>query len=85
MWSVLTLTPMLNTPRIPTIKAIRLPGAKTYGVSVGDYTFFDGPLSGLTVGTGGRFTGSSYGDPANSFKVGSYTVVDALVRYDWHE
>lgn len=47
-----------------------------------DYTFFDGPLSGLTLGTGGRYTGSSYGDPANSFKVGSYTVVDALVRYD---
>ena len=47
-----------------------------------DYTFFDGPLSGLTLGTGGRYTGSSYGDPANSFKVGSYTVVDAVVRYD---
>lgn len=47
-----------------------------------DYTFFDGPLSGLTLGTGSRYTGSSYGDPANSFKVGSYTVVDALVRYD---
>ncbi|HCQ3811857.1 TPA: ferrichrome porin FhuA [Escherichia coli] len=47
-----------------------------------DYTFFDGPLSGLTLGTGGRYTGSSYGDPANSFKVVSYTVVDALVRYD---
>ncbi|EKY2693029.1 ferrichrome porin FhuA [Escherichia coli] len=47
-----------------------------------DYTFFDGPLSGLTLGTGGRYTGSSYGDPANSFKVGSYTVVDALVHYD---
>ncbi|EFG1218357.1 TPA: ferrichrome porin FhuA [Escherichia coli] len=47
-----------------------------------DYTFFDGPLLGLTLGTGGRYTGSSYGDPANSFKVGSYTVVDALVRYD---
>ncbi|WP_096928808.1 ferrichrome porin FhuA [Escherichia coli] len=47
-----------------------------------DYTFFDGPLSGLTLGTGGRYTVSSYGDPANSFKVGSYTVVDALVRYD---
>ncbi|HBE2826675.1 TPA: ferrichrome porin FhuA [Escherichia coli] len=47
-----------------------------------DYTFFDGPLSDLTLGTGGRYTGSSYGDPANSFKVGSYTVVDALVRYD---
>ncbi|MDB8486467.1 ferrichrome porin FhuA, partial [Escherichia coli] len=26
-----------------------------------DYTFFDGPLSGLTLGTGGRYTGSSYG------------------------
>ncbi|SNY69267.1 ferrichrome porin FhuA [Enterobacter sp. CC120223-11] len=48
----------------------------------GDYTFYDGVLSGLTLGTGGRLTGSSYGDPANSFKVGSYTVVDALVRYD---
>ncbi|MSL38300.1 ferrichrome porin FhuA [Escherichia coli] len=47
-----------------------------------DYTFFDGPLSGLTLGTGGRYTGSSYGDPANSFNVGSYTGVDALVRYD---
>ncbi len=48
----------------------------------GDYTLFDGPLSGLTLGTGVRYTSSSYGDPANSFKVGSYTLVDALVRYD---
>ncbi|WP_354691683.1 ferrichrome porin FhuA [Phytobacter sp. RSE-02] len=48
----------------------------------GDYTIFDGALSGLTLGTGARFTGSSQGDPANSFKVGSYTLVDALVRYD---
>lgn len=48
----------------------------------GDYTVFDGPLSGLTLGTGVRYTSSSYGDPASSFKVGSYTLVDALVRYD---
>jgi iron complex outermembrane receptor protein len=48
----------------------------------GDYTIFNGALSGLTLGAGGRYSGSSYGDPANSFKVGSYTVVDALVRYD---
>jgi iron complex outermembrane receptor protein len=48
----------------------------------GDYTFYDGAPSGLTLGTGARFTGSSFGDPANSFKVGSATVVDALVRYD---
>ncbi|MCU2579524.1 ferrichrome porin FhuA [Enterobacter hormaechei subsp. steigerwaltii] len=48
----------------------------------GDYTMFDGPLSGLTLGTGVRYTGSNKGDPANSFTVGSYTLVDALVRYD---
>lgn len=48
----------------------------------GDYTLYDGALSGLTLGTGVRYTSSSYGDPANSFKVGSYTLVDALVRYD---
>lgn len=48
----------------------------------GDYTMFDGPLSGLTLGTGVRYTSTSYGDPANTFKVGSYTLVDALVRYD---
>ncbi|WP_208949980.1 ferrichrome porin FhuA [Rahnella sp. ChDrAdgB13] len=48
----------------------------------GDYTFYDGILSGLTVGTGGRFLGSSYGDPANTFKVGSATVMDAVVKYD---
>ncbi|MBU9838168.1 ferrichrome porin FhuA [Rahnella sp. L72c] len=48
----------------------------------GDYTFYEGVLSGLTVGTGGRFLGSSYGDPANTFKVGSATVMDAVVKYD---
>jgi len=48
----------------------------------GDYTLFDGALSGLTLGTGVRYTGSSKGDPANTFTVGSYTLVDALVRYD---
>jgi iron complex outermembrane receptor protein len=48
----------------------------------GDYTFNDGVLSGLTLGTGGRFIGSSYGDPANTFKVGSAAVLDAVVKYD---
>ncbi|WP_024561641.1 ferrichrome porin FhuA [Franconibacter pulveris 601] len=48
----------------------------------GDYTFNDGPLSDLTLGTGGRFIGSSYGDPANTFKVGSAAVMDAVVKYD---
>ncbi|EOI5728050.1 ferrichrome porin FhuA [Cronobacter malonaticus] len=48
----------------------------------GDYTFNNGLLSGLTIGTGGRFIGSSYGDPANTFKVGSAAVMDAVVKYD---
>ena len=48
----------------------------------GDYTFHSGELSGLTLGTGGRFIGSSFGDPANSFKVGSAAVMDAVVKYD---
>lgn len=48
----------------------------------GDYTFNSGAISGLTVGAGGRFIGSSYGDPANSFKVGSAAVMDAVVKYD---
>ncbi|MGD8108161.1 ferrichrome porin FhuA [Pantoea sp. FN0302] len=48
----------------------------------GDYTFNEGPLSGLTLGTGGRLIGSSYGDPSNTFKVGSAAVVDAVVKYD---
>ncbi|WP_342322170.1 ferrichrome porin FhuA [Kosakonia sp. BYX6] len=48
----------------------------------GDYTFNTGVLSGLTLGTGGRFIGSSYGAPDNSFKVGSATVMDAVIKYD---
>ena len=48
----------------------------------GDYTFNEGTLAGLTIGTGGRFIGSSYGDPANTFKVGSAAVLDAVVKYD---
>ncbi|WP_338561228.1 ferrichrome porin FhuA [Erwinia sp. E_sp_B04_7] len=48
----------------------------------GDYTFNNGAISGLTLGAGGRFVGSSYGDPANTFKVGSAAVMDAVVKYD---
>ena len=48
----------------------------------GDYTFYEGPLSGFTFGTGGRYVGSSYGNPENTFKVGSSTVMDAVVKYD---
>lgn len=53
-----------------------------------DYTFHETVLSGLTVGAGGRYVGSSSsfyttGEKTNkSFSVSSYTVADATVKYD---
>lgn len=46
-----------------------------------DYTVRTGPLSGLGLGTGVRYVGSSY-NAANTVKIGGYTLVDAVVRYD---
>lgn len=45
---------------------------------------FSGPLEGLTVGSGVRYIGSTYGDKTNSkdLKVPAYTLWDAMVRYD---
>ncbi|MEZ5938657.1 MAG: TonB-dependent siderophore receptor [Hyphomonadaceae bacterium] len=40
-------------------------------------------VPGLTVGAGARYVGSSFGDRANTFKVPSYTLYDALIRYDF--
>lgn len=53
-----------------------------------DYTFHETALSGLTLGAGARYVGdtSSFyttGENANgTFNVGSYTLVDATVKYD---
>jgi iron complex outermembrane receptor protein len=47
-----------------------------------DYIVQGGALEGLRIGGGARYVGSTYGDSANSFKVDSYTVVDALVAYE---
>lgn len=47
-----------------------------------DYTFHATALSGLTVGAGVRYTGSTYGDSNNSFKVAQYALVDSVVKYD---
>jgi iron complex outermembrane recepter protein len=41
-----------------------------------------GAFAGLNVGGGVRYVGSSYGDRENTFKADSYTVVDALIKYD---
>jgi len=46
-----------------------------------DYSIRSGPLAGLRIGAGARYVGSTYGDAANSFKVDSYTLVDAMVSY----
>lgn len=46
-----------------------------------DYSITTGAFSGLSGGGGFRYIGSSYGDRENSFKVPSYTVVDAFLRY----
>lgn len=48
----------------------------------GDYTFHETALSGLTLGAGVRYTGSTYGDEANTFKVPDYTVWNTVLKYD---
>lgn len=48
-----------------------------------DYTLQAGPLAGLGFGAGVRYTGSTEGDAQNTFQVPDYTVVDAMVSYDF--
>ncbi|NKI73139.1 TonB-dependent siderophore receptor [Dickeya sp. CFBP 2040] len=48
----------------------------------GSYSFQNGPLKGVTLGTGVRYVGSTYGDNAESFKVPAYTLYDAMARYE---
>ncbi|WP_436894002.1 ferrichrome porin FhuA [Siccibacter turicensis] len=50
-----------------------------------DYTFNETALSGFTFGAGTRYVGdtsSFYAANNDTFKVGSYTLVDAMVKYD---
>lgn len=48
-----------------------------------DYTWKAGALRGLTVGGGVRYTGTTFGDAQNTFKVPHYTLFDAMLRYDF--
>ncbi len=48
-----------------------------------DYSVQGGLLAGLGFGVGVRYTGSTYGDAQNSFKVPDYTLVDAMVSYEF--
>ncbi|GHD22976.1 TonB-dependent siderophore receptor [Tianweitania populi] len=46
-----------------------------------DYTFTQGALTGLSLGGGVRFVGSSYADRANTLKVPDVTLADARIGY----
>lgn len=46
-----------------------------------DYTLQNGTLAGLQLGGGIRYVGATWGDDANTFKVGSATVLDSLLAY----
>jgi iron complex outermembrane recepter protein len=51
-----------------------------------DYTVTQGPLEGLSLGSGVRYKGESWADDENTAKVPDSTVVDAAIRYkknDW--
>ncbi|MCD7098268.1 TonB-dependent siderophore receptor [Stenotrophomonas sp. MMGLT7] len=48
----------------------------------GDYTFQAGALAGLSLAAGVRYNGESYGDSANLYRIPSYTLFDAAIRYD---
>lgn len=48
-----------------------------------DYQVEAGPLEGLGVAGGVRYTGASWGDALNTFKVPSYTLFDAALSYDF--
>ncbi|MBN9053862.1 MAG: TonB-dependent receptor, partial [Rhizobiales bacterium] len=47
------------------------------------YTLDGGALEGLTLGGGVRYIGTSWGNNANTFKVGAVTLFDAMASYDF--
>lgn len=47
-----------------------------------DYTFQAGALRGLSLAAGARYNGESHGDSANLYRIPSYTLFDAAIRYD---
>ncbi|MFK8258450.1 TonB-dependent siderophore receptor [Erwinia sp. AnSW2-5] len=48
----------------------------------GSYSFLDGVLNGLTVGTGVRYVGKAPGDDIGQYYVPHYTLYDAMVKYE---
>ncbi|MBJ7222700.1 MULTISPECIES: TonB-dependent siderophore receptor [unclassified Brenneria] len=92
VYSGLTLTANYTYNQVETTKSgtvgevgKRLPGLPEHVVSGWVSYAFNGPLEGLTVGSGVRYVGSSYGDIVNSaeMKVPAYTLWDAMIAYDF--
>jgi len=48
----------------------------------GSYSFLDGALDGLTVGTGVRYVGKAGADSTGEYYVPHYTLYDAMVKYE---
>jgi iron complex outermembrane receptor protein len=48
-----------------------------------DYTIKESDFAGLGFGAGLRYTGETFGDDANSFKVPDYALVDAAIHYEF--
>ncbi|MFT4176919.1 MAG: TonB-dependent siderophore receptor [Luteolibacter sp.] len=64
-------------------KGNRLPAVPEHLASLWlNYSFSQGPLDGLTLGSGVRYVGNTFGDSANLYKVPSYTLFDASIGYD---
>lgn len=47
----------------------------------GSYSFLEGALHGLTLGSGVRYTGTTWGDSEGGFKVPHYTLYDVMAKY----
>lgn len=48
-----------------------------------DYSVQDGDLAGFGLGAGLRYNGPSYAGNTNAFEVPSFTLFDAMLRYDY--
>ncbi|MCU5772568.1 TonB-dependent siderophore receptor [Erwiniaceae bacterium BAC15a-03b] len=51
----------------------------------GSYSFHDGVLNGLTLGSGVRYTGVTWGDSVGGVTVPHYTLYDAMAKYELGE
>lgn len=77
----------VETTKSGTVEEVgkRLAGLPLHSASAWATYAFSGSLEGLTVGSGVRYVGSSFGDKVESrnLKVPAYTLWDAMIAYDF--